>query len=101
MNYTSLEEVLRLAYAQATEGKGRDRHARDGRSFTNQPILTITREVGYGFPAGQAIKKLTEAAGMMDREAYEHAMQECLGAIVYAAAAYMYIEEVVDARLHD
>lgn len=92
MDYEPLRLALDAAFSQAAEGKGQSRHARNN-DFLQQPILTITREVGYGFPAGQAIKKLTEAAKMIEVGAVDAARRELLGAIVYAAAAYIYLEE--------
>ena len=83
--YAALRAILEDAYAQAASGKGAERHA-NGRPWTEQPINTITEAVGVGFPAGQAVKKLTEAMGMLRRGEADAARREILGAIVYAAA---------------
>ena len=72
------------ALAQASKGKGATRHS-TGQDFRDQPIMTITRTHGVGFPMGQAAKKIQEAA-RMDPPA---ARQELLGAIVYLAAAWI------------
>jgi hypothetical protein len=91
-DYAELQRVLDLAYQQSANGKGNERHA-NGRPITEQPIMQITRMVGYGFPAGQAQKKLQEAGGMLKAGRPEAAQAELLGAIVYCAAAWLYIEE--------
>lgn len=90
--YEALARVLDLAYAQAAYGKGKVRHAND-KPFDQQPILNIGRKVGAGFTLGQALKKLEEAAGMIDRAEHGPAMSELLGAIVYAAATYVLEDE--------
>ena len=84
--YEALREILREAYDQAAHGKGKDRHAGADLQFTDQPIFTITRAVGLGFPAGQAMKKIIEAGGMATRGEIVAARRELLGAIVYTAA---------------
>jgi len=90
--YSDLQRVLDLAYEQSAGGKGYERHA-NGKPFVDQPIMQITRMVGFGFPAGQAQKKLQEAGGMLKAGRPEAAQAELLGAIVYCAAAWLYIEE--------
>ena len=84
--YETLRAILDEAYAQSATGKGRERHATDGEPWERQPILEISRRVGLGFPLGQAIKKCTEAAGMVERGQADAAVRELLGAIVYTAA---------------
>lgn len=96
--YEDLRGILDEAYAQSAEGKGRERHA-NGRSWDQQPILQITRAVGLGFPAGQAIKKIEEAVGMVNRGQSDAAAREILGAIVYAAAAIRYVRETSSADM--
>lgn len=90
--YESLSTILNKAYLQASSGKGKERHAR-GKPFDKQPIMEISRMVGPGYATGQAMKKLQEAKSMMDRGNYDAAMAEALGAINYAAAFYMLVEE--------
>ena len=92
--YAALRQALDAAHEQAAEGKGRERHARDGQDFTSQPIMAITRMVGIGYPCGQAMKKLQEAVGMAERRQYEAAQREMLGAINYAAAAWIRAKEM-------
>lgn len=87
--YLELERVLRLAYEQAAYGKGRDRHA-NNKAFVDQPILSITRMVGDGYPLGQAMKKAQEAHGLPSIDAKK---AELLGAINYLAACVIYYEE--------
>jgi hypothetical protein len=87
VNYDALRDVLNEAYEQATEGKGKERHAA-GRDFTEQPILAIPRllqdDEGIAH-IYQAIKKLQESMRLppaMRRK-------ERLGAINYIAASIM------------
>ena len=90
--YHSLERVLRKAYDQSARGKGKDRHA-NGKPFDRQPIMEIGRMVGPGYQMGQAMKKIQEAFGMFGRSQFDAAQAELLGAIVYASAAWLDIEE--------
>lgn len=90
-HYAPLRAILDAAFDQAANGKGRERHATNN-AWADQPIGTIGRMVGPGFNAGQAIKKLTEALGMLERGEREAAIREVHGAIVYAASVVMLIE---------
>lgn len=90
--YEALSEILFAAYLQAAEGKGKARHA-NGENWEDQPICQIGRAVGPGFNAGQSIKKLTEAMGMVQRGELVAARNEILGAIVYAASVVQLIDE--------
>jgi len=96
--YDPLVQVFRDAIDQATQGKGKERHAND-LSFLDQPIFTIANSVGEGFLLGQAIKKTAESTGMVARGQYSAAQAELLGAMVYLAAAHIFIGE--KANLHD
>ena len=91
--YTDLFCMLIRALDQAQNGKGHERHAA-GRTFTDQPILTITRNRGFGFPFGQVEKKIDEADGMIQRGDLKAAERELLGAINYLAAAVIRIHEI-------
>lgn len=90
--YEPLAAVLQQALDQSQSGKGNTRHA-NGKPFLKQPILEIGRMVGLGYPAGQAQKKLQEAVSMAGRGESQAAKAEFLGAIVYAAAAVLLIDE--------
>lgn len=90
--YSELQRALNAALEQAASGKGKERHA-NNRPFTEQPLLQITRMVGTGFALGQAMKKAQEAQGMESRGDTEAARAELLGAIVYLAAAWVYLGE--------
>jgi len=87
--YQSLRRVLDMAYAQAAEGKGAERHA-GGLPFEEQPMQTISRllrsERGMAF---QAIKKIQEGLNLptTDRK-----INELLGAINYLAGIVIYLE---------
>ena len=86
--YKRLREVLDEAFAQATQGKGKDRHA-TGEDVTRQPTLLIHGWLGGGFCDGQAIKKIVEARRLSpDRKRAER-----LGAIVYTAFAIIAEEQ--------
>lgn len=91
--YQPLRDVLKAAYAQASAGKGKDRHA-NGKPFLEQPIMEIGRMVGMGYQTGQAMKKAQEAGGMVQRGQHDAARAELLGAINYLAAAYILIGEI-------
>ena len=93
--YETLLKVLTSAYQQASGGKGKERHAR-GKPFDKQPIMEIGRMVGPGYATGQAMKKLQEANAMVARGDFEKAKAEALGAINYAAAFYMLVQETQD-----
>lgn len=86
--YESLRKVLDAAFDQCANGKGKERHG-NGLAWTEQPIFTIARQVGDGFNAGQAIKKIQEAQQMAARGEHERARHEILGAIVYCASLHV------------
>jgi len=88
--YKSLKDVLHLAYLQASEGKGKERHA-SGEPFEDQPICTIARKVGIGFCLGQALKKIEESRRLSQYPGRE--IGELLGAINYIAGAIIVINE--------
>lgn len=90
--YEPLRRVLDAAYEQAASGKGSARHA-NGRPFLQQPILENTRQVGLAGPVFQVMKKAQEAVGMAARGETAAAKAELYGAIVYAAAAVLFLEE--------
>lgn len=90
--YERLGRVLQDAHDQSAYGKGKARHA-NARPFDQQPIMEIGRMVGFGYPAGQAMKKAQEAGGMLARGESDKARAELLGAIVYLSAAIMLIDE--------
>lgn len=85
--YEKLDDVLARAYKQASEGKGKDRHATPA-PFHEQPMQQVNGMVGVGFSNGQAIKKIIESQNM----APEKAVHELLGAICYLAGSIITIE---------
>lgn len=91
--YAPLREILDEAYAQAADGKGKERHAND-KPFLEQPLFKITDSVGIGFPMGQAMKKIEEAKGMVDRGQPVAAINEMLGAIVYLCATILHLKKI-------
>ena len=85
--YESLGLALGEAVAQASRGKGADRHAEKGEPFSDQLIMSIPKRLGDGgecFCLGQAAKKIFESR----RLAPARARAELLGAINYIAAAW-------------
>lgn len=92
--YEILADVLQDALDQAQAGKGKDRHAKDHEPFDEQQIMEIARRQGNVSGQGfQAHKKLYEAEGMFSRGEYARARHEILGAIVYASAMVLIIDE--------
>jgi hypothetical protein len=88
--YTELRRVLALAVEQASTGKGRERHATPGERFEDQPIVQLGAWLGSDhFELGQAVKKLLESARLKPGPA----KREILGAINYAAAAVLLLEQ--------
>ena len=90
--YAPLADILREAYDQSARGKGKERHA-NGKPFLMQPIMSIGRMVGPGYPLGQAMKKAQEAGSMYARGNTPAATAELLGVIVYTAAAVNLMRE--------
>lgn len=90
--YAPLAEILKEAYDQSARGKGKERYA-NGKPFLMQPIMSIGRMVGPGYPLGQAMKKAQEAGGMYARSNTPAAVAELLGVIVYTAATIMLMKE--------
>lgn len=93
VGYLELKIVLDLAFDQSARGKGKARHNPDNKPFLDQPIMEIGRMVGVGYQTGQIMKKVQEATTMNKNGNREGAKAELLGAIVYAAAAYLLVEE--------
>ena len=97
VDHHPLESVFSDVLDQVTKGKGSERHGETeggrGLTFSEQPIMTITRYVGNGYPLGQAMKKLSEVPALMKHKGRDAAYKEILGAIAYAAAAALYLKE--------
>lgn len=94
--YESLERILSDAYEQASGGKGAERHA-NARPFDDQPIMQITRLLD-GHPvaalAYQVVKKTIEAGRLYHIKGPDAAVRELHGAINYAAATVLRIQEL-------
>lgn len=85
--YESLGLALGEAVAQASRGKGAERHAESGEKFSDQLIMSIPKRLGPGgecFCLGQALKKTCESRRLPP----DRARAEILGAINYLAAAW-------------
>lgn len=78
--YNKLAGVLYDAFTQASEGKGKERHA-NGQPFEDQPIMWI-EEHFKSFQLGQAVKKIHESQGLPT----DRAIAELHGAINFLAA---------------
>lgn len=91
--YSELAAVLQEALDQAQSGKGKERHAGEGETFLEQPIMEISRRVGPGGPAFQAIKKIQEALGSFRGGFFQRGKADLLGAIVYTAALLLLEDE--------
>lgn len=94
--YEKLDDVLSRAFQQASEGKGKERHAND-LPFHEQPMQQVNRMVGVGFSHGQAIKKIVESQNMEP----EKAVHELLGAICYIAGGIITIESRSEAPVFE
>lgn len=85
--YKELRQILDDAYLQASQGKGRERHAND-LSFEHQPMQRISElfdsDRGMAF---QVVKKLREG---LDFDEYDRFERELLGSIVYLAGIILY-----------
>ena len=91
--YEKLFAVFCDAITQAAGGKGSERHS-DGEAFENQPICKGARRFGIGACLFQAWKKIHEVPilhTMSDGNA--RALRELYGAMNYAAACAIIIEE--------
>jgi acyl carrier protein len=87
--YHLLSEVLLRAFAQAANGKGKERHAKGDTPFHEQPMALINKQIGSvdGF-IYQAHKKSLEAL----RLPQGRNVAELLGAINYLAGAVIALE---------
>src|SRR5574343_675112 len=77
-DYELLIEQYLDALKQASETKGKERHA-NGLPFEKQKICRINRDVGVGFGLGQCIKKVEESKRLIPSAA----IHELYGAINY------------------
>lgn len=89
-NYIRLAAVFDLAYDQAANGKGHERHA-NGLPFHDQRMQRIARLQGSAKGmAYQVHKKIEEALELPTRSAK---IRELLGAINYLAGVVIFIED--------
>ena len=87
-NYESLWDVLEKAYKRASEGKGKERHAKD-LPFEKQLWHDICGHHGIGFVLGQAEKKSVEQYGLPK----EQRIDELLDVIVYTSMCIINLTE--------
>ena len=95
--YESLFRIFQMAMDQAQFGKGRKRHAEDGKPFETQDICREAQDLGLAAPIYQARKKAKEALRLDP----EKAVEDLLGAINYLAAAVIVIEETKERERKD
>jgi len=87
--YNKLFDVLMQALNQAAGGKGKERHARAGVAFEDQPMSTINKQLGsIDGLIYQAHKKSLESKRLPDGRA----QAELLGAINYLAGAVIALD---------
>lgn len=87
--YSSLSEILDLAYLRASEGKGKERHA-DDKNFEDQDICEELRIFDSISPALFQIRKKTKETRKLSKE---QSINELLDTIVYSAAAVLVLKE--------
>ena len=86
-NYKSLWITLTDCFHDASEGKGKVRHA-SGEKFEDQPIMWIEKYF-HGYQLGQAVKKIHESQRLPDVDA----IRELRGAINYLSAHILFLED--------
>ena len=91
--YETVADVLRFALDQTQSGKGKERHASD-EPFEHQEIMDGARKCGPEAMAFQVRKKALEAVRLVNNGEYEKSKADILGAIIYAAAEYLRVEEM-------
>ncbi len=84
-----LQAVFDAAIEQATKGKG-ERHGGDSVPFYDQQWMRNAKTYGIRGLLFQSSKKLGESVTKTTREDFE---RELLGAINYAAMAYLFVQE--------
>ena len=80
-DYESLHDVLMLALYQASQGKGKIRHA-NGKPFEEQTMAVANRITDCDFSWGQIYKKILEIPNIKKKQ---KKIDEMLSIIVYAA----------------
>lgn len=87
-SYEALARVLKDALAQASSGKGHERHS-SGEPYEEQKIVRLNEQIGTNHGAVfQACKKSIESC----RLPYPQSRNELLGAINYLAAAVIVLD---------
>ena len=89
--YRSLEGILEEAVKQASEGKGKERHANEDEAFEEQLICLIGR-LGCNYNNGQAVKKIIESIRLRKKNC-DWGIFELLGAINYLASDIILLKE--------
>jgi hypothetical protein len=98
--YGALGDVFAAVTNRVAAGKGLERHATEFLTgevvpFQFQPLLSICRMVGLGYPLGQAAKKGQEAVSLAAAGDAEGARDELLDAIAYLAGGVLAVEEIM------
>lgn len=95
MAYRSLRAVQDLALAQASKGKGKERHAVAGEAFEDQTMCEIARRL-RGHAAGSLLYQVVKKTYESGRLPKERAIAELLGAMNYLAGAIIVMQELPD-----
>jgi len=88
MQYSSLLNVLDLAYERAARGKGADRHG-DSRHFNDQDMIRELTDFGISPGLVQIRKKAKEVLRLGSTDAK---IKELLDVIVYAASSVIILQ---------
>lgn len=86
--YESLISVLNMALNQCAAGKGKERHAQ-GQPFDKQPMQVISQLLNSPEGMRYQVVKKTQESSRMEKDP---AIQELLGAIIYAAGTVIFLQ---------
>ena len=95
-NYVLLEDELKEALLEASQGKGKERHSEENQPFSEQIICKIPKFLvhhPYGSLGFQAIKKTIESGRLLELYGKDAALREIDGAINYLATMKILIKE--------
>lgn len=94
--YLLLSRELAFALEQASGGKGKERHAKEGQRFEDQ-IMCVIQRILIDHPMGglayQVIKKTIESGRLFEQKGVDAAKAEIYGAINYLSGMNIIYEE--------
>lgn len=94
--YALLKQELDSALKQASGGKGKERHAKEGQNFEDQVMCEVQRllmDHPCGGLAYQVIKKTIESGRLLNEKGVDSAKKEVYGAINYLGGMNIIYEE--------